>query len=91
MDDTNQGGGKAAERPAISKADAAKWLKGKIKVRVPRLDSDGNPVKIAEGPDKGRFEVVERDPTAADILKAEESGAGITVVTVDGQKFNTAR
>lgn len=91
MDDKNGTDGNAVQKSAITKADAAKWLKGKIKVRVPRLDSEGSPIKITEGPNKGQFDVIERDPTAVDILKAEESGTGITVVTVDGQKYNTAR
>lgn len=80
-----------AEPEPITREKAARWLKGKAKVRVPRLDRDGQPLKIADGPGKGQFEVVERDPTEADIVKAEARGSSVVIVTVDGQKFETAR
>ena len=80
---------KTATDKLPTKAEAAKTLRG-AKVRVPQTDKDGNAVQItdAASPDKGKFVMVERAPTEADILDVKRRADGrIVVVTVDGQKF----
>lgn len=73
-----------------SAAEAAESLRGVTKVRVPQVGKDGKPVQITDvnSPDKGKYVMVERDATAADILDVKRRADGrVVIVTVDGQKF----
>lgn len=79
----------AKQRAVAAAADkrAAATLFKSSKVRVPKLDGDGEPIKIAQGPLKGTYDVVERTITADDILAVREPDGRVTAITVDGQRL----
>lgn len=85
--DADTGAQKSAKQ--LTAADVAKRFSN-VKVRVPKLDKAGKPVVITEGERRGKFDVIERAPTADDVLSFREANGKLIVVFVDGQKQTAA-